>query len=93
MRKATRYLSTLALIAAMACEPAMAAGGLGSSVKDLMDIVLTILQSVGLIVVSAGLCWGGYKIIFKGANIMDVAGPVLGSVVVGASPWVAEQIV
>ena len=87
MRKATRYLSTLALIAAMACEPAMAAGGLGSSVKDLMDIVLTILQSV-----SAGLCWGGYKIIFKGANIMDVAGPVLGSVVVGASPWVAEQI-
>ena len=49
MRKTTRYLSTLALIAAMACEPAMAAGGLGSSVKDLMDIVLTILQSVGLI--------------------------------------------
>ena len=36
MRKATRYLSTLVLIAAMACEPAMAAGGLGSSVKDLI---------------------------------------------------------
>ena len=39
------------------------------------------------------ILWAGYKVLFKGAALMEVAGPLMGAVLIGAGPWIAEILV
>ena len=83
------FFCSLALLA----TPAFAAGGSGSSVDTLFNTILTTLQGLSLVVVTIAIMWAGYKMLFKGASIMDIGGPVLAAIAIGAAPWLAELLV
>lgn len=87
-----RNLGLLAA-AAFGSMPAFAAGGSGSTVNTLFDQVLSILQGLSVVVVTIAIIWAGYKVLFKGAALMEVAGPLMGAILIGAAPWLAELLV
>ena len=87
----TNLITLGLMVGLMALDPVLA-GGFEQQPKTIMQSILSIIQTVGVVVATAGLCWGGYKMIFKGANIMDVAGPMIGCVVVGASGYVSNYL-
>lgn len=87
---------TLSLILATSllyAVPALAAGGSGSTVNTLFDQILTILQGLSVVVVTIAIIWAGYKVLLKGAALMEVAGPLMGAILIGAAPWLAGLLV
>lgn len=82
-----------ALAFATFAAPAMAAGGTGATVSSLFEEILTILQGLSVVVVTIAILWAGYKVLFKGAALMEVAGPLMGAILIGAAPWLAELLV
>lgn len=86
------WLSFLSL--ALISSQTLAAGGSGaSSVNSLFEQILSILQGLSVVVVTIAILWAGYKVLFKGAALMEVAGPLMGAVLIGAGPWIAEILV
>lgn len=73
---------------------AMAAGGVsGESIETLFETVLDALQMASVPVVTIAVCWAGYKVIWGGSAIQEVGPLVVGAILIGASPWVAELLV
>ena len=91
--KTFRSLALSAVVAACSSAPAFAAGGSGTTVNSLFDQILTILQGLSVVVVTIAIIWAGYKVLFKGAALMEVAGPLMGAILIGAAPWIAELLV
>lgn len=74
--------------------PAMAAaGGSGTNVNSMFQEILGILQSLAVVVVTVAMIWAGYKTLFKGAGLMEVAGPLMGAILIGSAPWLADILV
>ena len=72
----------------------MAAGGVsGESIETLFETVLDALQMASVPVVTIAVCWAGYKVIWGGSAIQEVGPLVVGAILIGASPWVAELLV
>ena len=70
----------LGLILAFASGAALAAGGVSG-------------ESASIPVVTIAVCWAGYKVIWGGSAIQEVGPLVVGAILIGASPWVAELLV
>lgn len=86
--------AALGLLAALISGAALAAGGVsGESVQTLFETVLDVLQMASIPVVTIAVCWAGYKIIWGGSAIQEVGPLVVGAILIGASPWVAELLV
>lgn len=84
----------LGLILAVASGAALAAGGVsGESVQTLFETVLEVLQTASVPIVTIAVCWAGYKVIWGGSAINEVGPLVVGAILIGASPWVAELLV
>lgn len=84
----------LALGLALASASAFAAGGVsGESVQTLFESVLDMLQMASVPIVTIAVCWAGYKVIWGGSAIQEVGPLVVGAILIGASPWVAELLV
>lgn len=84
----------LGLILAFASGAAIAAGGVsGESIETLFETVLDALQMASIPVVTIAVCWAGYKVIWGGSAIQEVGPLVVGAILIGASPWVAELLV
>lgn len=75
----------------LASGTALAAGGVDVASK--FQQILDAMKPVSVVLATIALLWAGYKIFFKGANLGDVSGPILGGIVVGAAPWIAELLV
>lgn len=92
INKALSYAVTLGL--AFASASAFAAGGVsGESVQTLFESVLDMLQMASVPIVTIAVCWAGYKVIWGGSAIQEVGPLVVGAILIGASPWVAELLV
>lgn len=93
--KLSQHLKTSALVAAsfILSSPAFAAGGSGNNVNSMFQEILSILQSLSVVVVTVAVIWAGYKTLFKGAGLMEVAGPLMGAILIGSAPWLAEILV
>lgn len=84
----------LGLILAVASGAALAAGGVsGENVQTLFETVLEVLQAASVPIVTIAVCWAGYKVIWGGSAINEVGPLVVGAILIGASPWVAELLV
>ncbi len=76
------------------CSPAFAAaGGSGNNVNSMFNEILGILQGLSVVVVTVAVIWAGYKTLFKGAGLMEVAGPLMGAILIGSAPWLADLLV
>lgn len=86
-------ISMLILMSLSFCSQAFAAGGSGTDgVYSMFNQILTVLQGLSIVVVTIAFIWAGYKVLFKGANVMEVGGPLLGAVLIGAAPWLADLL-
>ena len=55
--------------------------------------VQTILVLISVAVVTIAICWAGFKMIFQGARLADVANILIGGTLIGGAPAVAAYIV
>lgn len=92
MKKFSALFAAVGL--ALLSDAAMAAGGVsGESIETLFETVLDALQMASVPVVTIAVCWAGYKVIWGGSAIQEVGPLVVGAILIGASPWVAELLV
>ena len=88
----------LGLILALTCSPVWAAQSVtvttnGTTVNNLFETILAVMQGVAVVIVAIAIIWAGFKILFKGAQLSEVAGPLIGAILIGAAAWLAELMV
>ncbi len=81
-----------AILGTLLTNVAFAAGGT-QSVNNLFQQILDVLQNVSLVVVTIAIIWAGYKVLFVGNSMQEVSKPLLGAIMIGAAPWIAELFV
>ncbi|OBV30140.1 conjugal transfer protein TraC [Helicobacter sp. CLO-3] len=91
---AKAYKSVFGAILAILLLPsfAFAAGGL-DKVNSLMSVVSTALYAVGVVVLTIAIMWAGFKIMFQGQTLREVAPPLLGGILVGAASGIAGLLI
>ncbi|WP_288644406.1 TrbC/VirB2 family protein [uncultured Helicobacter sp.] len=71
---------------------AFAAGGL-SKVDSLMSSISSALYAVGVVVLTIAIMWAGFKIMFQGQTLREVAPPLLGGILIGAASGIAGLLI
>ncbi|MCG5030082.1 TrbC/VirB2 family protein [Mesosutterella sp. OilRF-GAM-744-9] len=84
--------TALTLFSAAAASPAWAASGT-NNVNTLFTTILTTMQDVSSIIATIAFVYAGIKILFIQAPLREVAGPIIGGVVIGAAGWLASLLV
>ena len=75
----------------LATSPALAAGF--DKVNDTITNVNTILVTVSVAVVTIAIIWAGFKMVFQGARLADVANVLIGGTLIGGAGAMASYIV
>lgn len=87
-----RALARLAALAACTLSlPALAEGF--DKIEDTVSNVNEILVTVAVAVVTIAIIWAGFKMIFQGARLADVANVLIGGTLVGGAAAFAAFIV
>ena len=81
----------LALLTAVAAEPALAAAGTQS--VTFFNTIQGTLQTVSLVVVTISVMWAGFRVLFMGNAFQEVAKPLLGGIMIGSAGWIASLFV
>jgi type IV secretion system protein VirB2 len=71
---------------------AQAQGGF-DKIEDTVINVQTILVTISIAVVTIAIIWAGFKMIFQGARLADVANVLIGGTLVGGAAAFAGYIV
>jgi len=80
--------ATFPLVASL---PVLAAGF--DKIDDTVTNVQTILVTISIAVVTIAIIWAGFKMIFQGARLADVANVLIGGTLVGGAAAFASYIV
>ncbi|MCV2366989.1 TrbC/VirB2 family protein [Roseateles oligotrophus] len=90
----TRAASKFAplLIALLAMSEAASAQGF-DKINTTVTNVNTILVTISIAVVTIAIMWAGFKMIFQGARLADVANVLIGGTLVGGAAAFAAFIV
>ena len=62
-------------------------------IRDTVTNVNTILVTISIAVVTIAIIWAGFKMIFQGARLADVANVLIGGTLVGGAAAFAAYIV
>lgn len=86
--------SVPALVALLiaAAAPAVRAQGF-DKINTTVTNVNTILVTISIAVVTIAIIWAGFKMIFQGARLADVANVLIGGTLVGGAAAFASYIV
>ncbi len=91
-----RQPATSAALAALACCPPCPrwpwAQGF-DKINTTVNNVNTILITISIAVVTIAIIWAGFKMIFQGARLADVANVLIGGTLVGGAAAFASYIV
>ena len=71
---------------------ALAAGGI-DKVNDFMQNLSTALYGIGAVVLTIAFMWAGFKIMFQGQTLREVAPVFIGGVIVGSASAIAAYII
>ena len=80
-----------ALLLAMVSNAALAQGF--DKINTTVTNVNTILVTISVAVVTIAIIWAGFKMIFQGARLADVANVLIGGTLVGGAAAFASYIV
>ena len=87
----TRINATLAVLAMLIPQFAKAQGF--DKINTTVTNVNTILVTISIAVVTIAIIWAGFKMIFQGARLADVANVLIGGTLVGGAAAFASYIV
>ncbi len=73
--------------------PALAAAQGFDKINTTVTNVNTILVTISIAVVTIAIIWAGFKMIFQGARLADVANVLIGGTLVGGAAAFASYIV
>ena len=62
-------------------------------IEDTVNNINTILVTISVAVVTISIIWAGFKMIFQGARLADVANVLIGGTLVGGAAAFAAYIV
>jgi type IV secretion system protein VirB2 len=85
-------LSALVLLLAMLFPQMVMAAGF-DKIDTTVTNVNTILVTISIAVVTIAIIWAGFKMIFQGARLADVANVLIGGTLVGGAAAFAGYIV
>lgn len=83
----------LPVIVCMALSNVAWAAGGTQSVNNLFETFLDVLQGLSVVVVTIAVSWAGYKVLFLGNTMQEVSKPLLGAILIGSAPWIADLFV
>ena len=83
--------SPLAL--ALLVMPALASADGFEKINTTVTNVQTILVTISIAVVTIAIIWAGFKMIFQGARLADVANVLIGGTLIGGAAAFASYIV
>ena len=86
-----RTATLLAALLVLAPRLAMAQGF--DKINTTVTNVNTILVTISIAVVTIAIIWAGFKMIFQGARLADVANVLIGGTLVGGAAAFASYIV
>ena len=89
IRRAAPTLTALAL--ALLSQAVLAQGF--DKINTTVTNVNTILVTISIAVVTIAIIWAGFKMIFQGARLADVANVLIGGTLVGGAAAFASYIV
>ena len=85
--------ATAAALAAAVAVPQLAAAQGFDKINTTVTNVNTILVTISIAVVTIAIIWAGFKMIFQGARLADVANVLIGGTLVGGAAAFASYIV
>lgn len=93
--KLTKEIKTAyAMALVLASDAALAApGGLDANPHDKFQKILEIIQGCGVVVLTIAVCWAGYKIMFQGQTLREVAPPLLGAILFAGAGFLANLLI
>lgn len=74
---------------------ALAAGAAGGidKVNTFMENLSTALYGIGAVVLTIAFMWAGFKVMFQGQTLREVAPVFIGGVIVGSASAIAAYII
>jgi type IV secretion system protein VirB2 len=87
-----RAAQPLAALMTAVLSPAVLAQGF-DKINTTVTNVNTILVTISIAVVTIAIIWAGFKMIFQGARLADVANVLIGGTLVGGAAAFASYIV
>ena len=85
--------ATAAMAAAVALVPKLALGQGFDKINTTVTNVNAILVTISIAVVTIAIIWAGFKMIFQGARLADVANVLIGGTLIGGAAAFATYIV
>jgi type IV secretion system protein VirB2 len=89
IRRAPAALAAFVLVSAARVAAAQGFDKINTTVTN----VNTILVTISIAVVTIAIIWAGFKMIFQGARLSDVANVLIGGTLVGGAAAFASYIV
>lgn len=90
--KLTKEIKTAyAMALVLASDAALAEGGL--NVESKFQTLSTVIFGCGVVVLTIAIMWAGYKIMFQGQTLREVAPPLLGGILFAAAGGIAKLLV
>jgi len=80
-------------LAALALLPKIATAQGFDKINTTVTNVQTILVTISIAVVTIAIIWAGFKMIFQGARLADVANVLIGGTLIGGAAAFASYIV
>jgi len=87
----TTVATCAAIALQLATSPVIAAGF--DKVNDTVVNVNSILVTISIAVVTIAIIWAGFKMIFQGARLADVANVLIGGTLIGGATHMSSYIV
>ncbi|NDJ28077.1 conjugal transfer protein TraC [Campylobacter sp. MIT 12-8780] len=89
-----KFFKILFLVGSIMLLPSLsfAAGGI-DKVNTFLQNISTALYAIGAIVLTIAFMWAGFKIMFQGQTLQQVAPTFIGGVIVGCASAIAGYII
>lgn len=83
----------VALFCMLCAANARAAAGSGTSVQTFFSTIQSTMQTISITIVTIAVMWAGYKVLFQGDSMREIAKPLLGGIMIGSATWIAGLFV
>lgn len=87
----TRLLTSATLVALAALPAASYAQGF-EKITTTVNSIQTLMVTISVAVVTIAIIWAGFKMVFQGARLNDVANVLIGGAIIGGAAAIATFI-